>query len=347
MLLVLFLFPNLKAGKNATVAVYDDEGCWQDGIIAFEKFLNWKRIGHHRISGADIKNGELTNDKYAIVFFPGGMAYDFFKRIGFGGVRKIRDFVNDGGGYLGICAGAYFASDSVTWEGEKIDAVLSLFDGTAVGSLKKIIPWDQYTLTGISVKKNNPSAKYLLPSYSTLYYGGPAFYVHEGVDIDTLATWNGYNDAPAIINFEYGKGRVFLSGAHLEIEENSIRDGQNFAGELDDPETEWDILWAAVDWLLKREITNIPLAVNHHIDTDDYLVTVRNAFIIFSLPASQERIASIDVYNFAGQKVAGEISPQLSSPNTIIILRNGLPVGIYFFIVNTGRKFLTGKFIIQ
>jgi uncharacterized membrane protein len=32
------------------------------------------------------------------------------------GVRRVRDFVEKGGGYLGLCAGAYFAASSIEFE---------------------------------------------------------------------------------------------------------------------------------------------------------------------------------------------------------------------------------------
>ncbi len=347
-LLSLFQFTVLlHSADNFNVAVYDDEGCWQDGIIAFEKFLDWKQINHNRINGNDIKTGELTNDKYDIVYFPGGMAYDYFKKIGFGGIKKIRDFVNKGGGYLGICAGAYFASDSVIWEGEKIDAALSLFGGTAIGSLKEIIPWDKYTLTALSIKRTNPISKFLASEYKTLYYGGPAFYARSGVIIDTLATWNVYHNAPAIINFEYGKGRVLLSGAHIENEENSKREGQNFASELNDPDSEWDILWAGVDWLLKQEITHIPLDVKPVQETEACRTVLSNGSITFFFPSEIKAINKIAVYNIRGEKVYEKNPEGTMQKNTFIIAADFLPDGIYLYQIFYGLNSLTGKFFIQ
>ena len=55
------------------------------------------------------------------------------------GEEKIRAFVRAGGGYLGICGGAYFAAGRVEWCGFKLPMEsLGLFSGAARGPIGRL-----------------------------------------------------------------------------------------------------------------------------------------------------------------------------------------------------------------
>ena len=58
------------------------------------------------VSAADIRNGIL--DKCDFVLLPGGSARAQAKDMQPEGVEKLKKFVHEGNGYLGVCAGAYF-----------------------------------------------------------------------------------------------------------------------------------------------------------------------------------------------------------------------------------------------
>lgn len=55
-----------------------------------------------------------------------------------------------------------------------------------------------------------------------------------------------------MVAFEYGKGRVFLSGPHPEIEVDSDRDGSNRFNDLEDEGSEWPLLLAVMNWLTEQ-----------------------------------------------------------------------------------------------
>src|SRR3989338_11408695 len=44
---------------------------------------------------------------------PGGRDSPYVESLNFAGVTKIQDYVKEGGAYLGICAGAYFAANKI------------------------------------------------------------------------------------------------------------------------------------------------------------------------------------------------------------------------------------------
>ena len=68
--------------------------------------------------------------------------------------------------------------------------------------------------------------------------------------MDILGTYD-IGGLPAIIAFEYGKGRVFISGVHPEYEENSERDGLPVDAERDDRGSDWEMVRRALCWGIK------------------------------------------------------------------------------------------------
>jgi len=72
------------------------------------------------ITPAEIRAGALSN--YDVVIFAGGSGSQEAKAIGEGGCEQVRQFVGDGGGYIGICAGAYLATAGYPWSLHIINA---------------------------------------------------------------------------------------------------------------------------------------------------------------------------------------------------------------------------------
>jgi hypothetical protein len=85
-----------------------------------------------------------------------------------------------------------------------------------------------------------------------LYYWGPALLPDDEATVDVLGRYASI-DEPAILTLGFGQGRVFLIGTHPEIEEDDDRDGTDFADELNDEGTDWDLMRNAVDWCLGVE----------------------------------------------------------------------------------------------
>lgn len=64
-----------------------------------------KQIDHD-----DIVAGKLS--EYNTVVFPGGVIFDVDKSLGKDGAIQVNKFVNNGGGFVGVCAGAFLAAAS-------------------------------------------------------------------------------------------------------------------------------------------------------------------------------------------------------------------------------------------
>jgi glutamine amidotransferase-like uncharacterized protein len=309
--------------KAQNVLIYSDDGAWEDGIVALENFFEEQGVSTQRIYATDLNSDNWNKDADAILF-PGGYAYNYQLAISLEAIDEIRDYVSSGGAYIGICAGAYFASMTVEWEGGNYPYELGLFDGTATGSLDYIAPWPEFAMTKLTMNKENPINYNSPNSISTLYYGGPIFTPNPGVEVNTVATWDEANNTAAIINFEYKNGRVLLLGPHLEIEEDDDRDGTNFASTLADQESDWASLWSGYQWVtnssLSTDIESTIISDVVEIDGRNISVTKNNSTSVNSL---------ITLYNLNGiHLLSGKDNLNISS----------VASGIYFIKVDFGNK---------
>lgn len=323
-LLTIFILLSLIVPiKAQNVLIYSDDGAWEDGIVALEHFFEEQGVSTQRIYATDLNSDNWNRDADAILF-PGGYAYNYQLAISLEAVNEIRDYVSSGGAYIGICAGAYFASKTVEWEGGSYPYELGLFDGTATGSLDYIAPWPEFAMTKLTMNKENPINYNSPNSISTLYYGGPIFTPNPGVEVNTVATWDEANNTAAIINFEYQKGRVLLLGPHLEIEEDDDRDGTNFASTLADQESDWASLWSCYQWVTNSNVsTNIESSiVSDVVEYDGKILTVnKNNFTTIN--------SRITLYDLNGINL-------LSGLNKLDI--SSVASGIYFIKVDLGNE---------
>jgi len=231
------------------VALYSDQGCWDDSVRAAENMFQWMGYAVELVNADRINNQGL--DGFKILCIPCGDMYQYAKDISSGGQENIKDFIGSGGGYIGICGGAYFASERIIWAGKNIPtAPLGIFPGKAEGIIDEIAPFPHYAMCEVNmVDSTNPITRSEGDSVWMLYYWGPVLTPNEDTDIDILGRYE-IGDQPAMVAFYYGQGRVFLIGPAAEIEEDSDRDGNDFADEFDDLGSDWELMKNATKWCL-------------------------------------------------------------------------------------------------
>ena len=124
-LLVLTVCPLLTAADNSTpplvkVAVYVGAGtsAGKENVLATLKAI--PNVAVDTLTAEDVQAGKLKD--YRVVVFPGGTGGGQGKALGDAGRERVRDFIKDGGGYVGICAGSYLASRSYDWSLHVLDA---------------------------------------------------------------------------------------------------------------------------------------------------------------------------------------------------------------------------------
>lgn len=72
--------------------------------------LSSQRLSCFTLSPAQLLDGCLEADGYTLLCIPGGFAPNFARALGSQGKALIRSFVRGGGGFIGICAGAFYGS---------------------------------------------------------------------------------------------------------------------------------------------------------------------------------------------------------------------------------------------
>ncbi|MCG8325578.1 MAG: BPL-N domain-containing protein, partial [Thiotrichales bacterium] len=101
--------------------------------------------------------------------------------------------------YFGICAGGYLPCTNIVWAGARYRYPVRLVDGTASGPVPGLVPYPESQ----SVKLDTGPA---------IYAGGSSFDV-KGARV--LARYP--NGTAAAVAVKHGKGRLVLTGAHVEF----------------------------------------------------------------------------------------------------------------------------------
>lgn len=164
----------------------------------------------------DIRDGIL--DTALLFVMPGGADLYYCEKLNGAGNAAIRTWVEGGGTYLGICAGAYYACARLQWaQGEHEisgNRELGFFSGTATGPVYSLIENSDIThswLAAPALQWNDGTTRL---ETIVCYEAGPVF--SEG-GATVLARYTGLSGAPpAIIECSVGKGRAILSSPHLE-----------------------------------------------------------------------------------------------------------------------------------
>ncbi|MDO4435003.1 MAG: BPL-N domain-containing protein [Cardiobacteriaceae bacterium] len=203
------------------VWLYDDDGVGQEGLAQLQSALprywqDWV-IELECVNAERIQSGIVAD----MLVIGGGADLPYCRRLHGKGTEAIKRFVANGGIYLGICAGAYFACQQVDFRGEGYriygSRELGFFTGIARGSWKALAGGRLYDLTA------NSRSELVLPEFPehrVVYHGGCAFI---GQAERVVARYPHHQGMAAIIAGQYGKGAYLLSGVHFEgMEEGAV-----------------------------------------------------------------------------------------------------------------------------
>lgn len=96
-----------RTGKIA-VGVYLDKGASSSGSTLLRTLARFEQVSVTKLTAEQIRAGALTG--LDLLIHPGGSGGEQGRNLEEPGREKIRGFVREGGGFIGICAGAYLAS---------------------------------------------------------------------------------------------------------------------------------------------------------------------------------------------------------------------------------------------
>jgi glutamine amidotransferase-like uncharacterized protein len=205
--------------KNIRVAVFKDAGVAGKGVPRVTELLGkTDDVKVTLVNGKEIASGALKN--FDVVMFTGGSGSKQAASLGEQGREEVRRFVRGGGGYIGICAGAYLACSGFEWGIGVLNAkTVSSKWMRGVGDVEIEMTKKSAGLTGLPDGKREvhyangpiiqPDDKKNIPAYEPIAFfrtelaknGSP-----EGVMVNS----------PALVRGKYGKGRVLFSSPHPE-----------------------------------------------------------------------------------------------------------------------------------
>ncbi|MBT3637157.1 MAG: hypothetical protein HN531_09470 [Opitutae bacterium] len=214
-----------EADDQVRIAVYDAGGTGRSAARRLELVLGaMKDCMIRRIGPPDIRSGALS--QFDLVVFPGGSGSKQAAALEKAGRAKVRQFIERGGGYLGVCAGSYLAARNYDWS-------LKIIDGRTVDTQKG--HWRRGE--GMVEMELTEKGRLILGDYPKVvkvrYANGPIF---APAGDDALADFvplayfrtelakNGARvgamvDTPAILSGQLGKGRVLCISPHPESSE--------------------------------------------------------------------------------------------------------------------------------
>ena len=204
------------------IAFFLDNGCVGRAVFCWVKLLtNSPELEVEFINGKMLRKNKL--DKFDLFFCPGGGSARQLGAMQKKGQKIVKDFVRNGGAYLGICAGCFNVLN-------RPDRMQMLpFDWVPYASGKTAV---------LAVNVDAATAQELnIPRecYWSRYSGGPVIRKSAAPDRDTgkvlgvyRSSSGGYNRAPynfvgtpAAVSAMYGKGKVVGVSHHPESNENT------------------------------------------------------------------------------------------------------------------------------
>ena len=231
-ILLLRCIPSLSAAdeKPVRVALFNDEGAFGLGIPRItEQLGKTPEIKVTKVTGKKIADGVLKD--FDVVIFSGGSGSKEAAALGDAGRENVRAFVREGGGYVGICAGAYLACTGFSWgigvlNAKTVSSKWLRGKGDVEVEFTPLAPG----ITGLDAGKR-----------TIRYANGPIITAdtREGIaPFEPLAIFrtelaeNGSPkgamvDSPAIVRGVFGKGRVVSSSPHPEQTEGMERFVEN------------------------------------------------------------------------------------------------------------------------
>ena len=213
------------APDQIRVAVFDGSGTGKDAASTMRSVLEGQAgCLVRQIGGQDIRAGALS--QFDIVVHPGGSGSAQAKALGVEGRAQEVAFVRAGGGYLGICAGAYLASCNYDWSLGVLDAQVIDRKHWRRGVGRVDVEWTPLGKRTIAGGSSAQSTRL----FEIQYANGPIFLPGEldGVpDFQALLIYRGElaeNGAPkgimpntaAAIRSSFGQGRAMAFSPHPE-----------------------------------------------------------------------------------------------------------------------------------
>lgn len=215
----------VRCSTLKTIFIYKDDGVGGLSIRALmhslKNSLFSKSYFISTIQANELIYGDWENEA-ALLIVPGGRDIPYHEKLKGKANQRIRNYIESGGKYLGICAGAYYGSKNIVFEeGKKHEVIaqreLGFFPGTARGSMYPQVPFHYQ-----GHRSAYPTKLKIEDEILYTYYNGGCYFEEAHIFKDRVQSLAHYDDvelenASAIVLCQVGKGKALLSGVHIEV----------------------------------------------------------------------------------------------------------------------------------
>lgn len=232
---VLHVQCNTSQKAIHVIYVYNDSGVSEECYIQTVQMLVQYNKSHETdfliqtIDAEGVIKG-LWCDNALLFIMPGGADCPYCEKLNGEGNSVIKNYVKNGGSYLGICAGSYYGTSFIEFDKEGPYEVigpreLQFFSGKGIGPL---VPYDYRDNSGaraapVQVVINGNESW----DINIYYNGGPHFENSPNTNTSEVEVIGNYKfpslpSWQAILKIKYGKGKVLLSGVHFEYNPDNM-----------------------------------------------------------------------------------------------------------------------------
>lgn len=208
------------------ILIYTDQGTSTDSIRELQYFFTHDaKIPSSNVKcvmASDLQKSDWLQ-KTKLLIFPGGRSLPFYEKLGKQGNQRIIEFVMQGGHYVGLCAGAYYAcAKTIFAKGLEHELILpgelNFFEGNAIGPVFSAEKFKYNSEQGARIVNIDFDHQ----TFSVYFNGGCYFKnADQKNNVTILATYSDLQK-PAIIQCQVGQGSVILSGVHPELSYRTI-----------------------------------------------------------------------------------------------------------------------------
>lgn len=213
--LIFFSWHNQAFSSN--ILIYSDEGAYFQCIE--ETFSSVKAEVSSTYEVTKVKADDINDillSNACLIIFPGGVATCYAQKLNGEKNKLIKEFVQKGGSYLGLCGGAYYAGAHVDFAKGTNNALLknhelAFFNGIVIGPALR--PYDYYSNSGACITKVRVNQQI----YHLHYNGGGYFNeAHNMINTSIIASYEDLDNKAAIVKVNVVNGKAILSGVHFE-----------------------------------------------------------------------------------------------------------------------------------
>ena len=232
-------------GPPLRVAVFVGSGARNVGAFRWAEILSRARdVVAIPVDGEAVRGGAL--DDADVLVMPGGSSVGESKSLGREGRKKVVEFVERGGGYLGTCAGFCLLMEPEKRKHPDMLHMIPFKFSTSAGKADVTISFNRRAAELAGIKKGDVRVHYSrgpvpLPSLPV-----------EKAEVEVIATYNGDLNSDgdeerpsmagqaAAIAGTYGKGRLFALAVHPEHDEDDHYILKGAFRYLTGREVDWD-----------------------------------------------------------------------------------------------------------